>query len=220
MAHKKRTLSVIGVMISMLWVAACSPAVPTSAPTLNLNPLRTQVAGTVFAQVTRALALTPSITPLPSSTATIQPTLTPGLTASPMPSASLTLTSGTPQVGTVNLDQWVAQSIADDTVFSPGQTFTITWTLKNTGTATWTTGYLLRFYSGSAFGAPNEIAMSQAVPPGAQIDISIKMKAPTKPGTYLSTWVMSNQNRINFKQPVYVRILVALPLTPTPTPKS
>jgi hypothetical protein len=219
MAHKKRTLNVFGAVLSLLWLAACSPALPTSTATLDLNPLRTEVAGTVFAQVTKALALTPSVTPLSTLTATSLPTFTPVLTASPLPSAAVTLSTGTPTVIAVNLDQWVAQSVADDTTFAPGQTFTIIWTLKNTGTSTWTTAYLLRFYGGNAFGAAKEIAISRAVPPGDQIDISIPMKAPAQTGSYDSTWVMANQFRLNFKQPVYLRIKVALPGTPSPTPK-
>ena len=220
MAHKKRTLSVIGVLLSLLWLAACSPTVPTSTPTLDLNPFRTEVAATVLAQVTQALALTPSVTPLPSPTATNPPTSTPGLTASPSPSATVTLSTGTttPTAGTENQAQWVSQSIADDTIFAPGQTFTMTWTLKNSGTSTWTAGYMLRYYSGETFGAPKEIPIGREVLPGGEIDISIQMKAPAIPGSYRSDWVMSSENRGNFKEPVYLKIKVAAPATPTPTP--
>ena len=219
MAHKKRTLSVIGVSLSLLWLAACSPTVPTSTPTLDLNPFRTEVAATVLAQVTRDLALTPSVTPLSSPTAMNLPTSTPSLTVSPSPSATATLSSGTPKAGTENRAQWVAQSIADDTIFAPGETFTMTWRLKNTGTSTWTAGYLLRYYSGDTFGAPKEISMGREVLPGGEIDISIYMKAPANPGSFRSDWVMSSENRSNFKEPVYLKIKVAAPVTPTPTPK-
>jgi len=95
----------------------------------------------------------------------------------------------------------------------------MTWTLKNTGTSTWTAAYLFRFYSGNAFGAPNEIAIGREVLPGAPVDISIQMKAPANPGSYLSDWVMSSENRSNFKEAVFLRIKVAAPVTPTPTPK-
>jgi hypothetical protein len=219
MAHKKRTLSVIGVLLSLLWLAACSPTVPTSTPTLDLNPFRTEVAGTVLAQVTQALALTPSVTPLSSPTATNLPTSTPSPTASPAPSETVTLSSGTPKAGTENQAQWVAQSIADDTIFAPGEVFTMTWTLKNTGSSTWTAGYLFRYYSGNTFGAPKEISMGREVLPGGEIDITIDMKAPANPGSYRTDWVMSNENRANFKEPVYLKIKVAVPVTPTPTPK-
>lgn len=215
MAHKKRKLSVIGLLLCLLWLPACSPTVPTSIPTFDLNPFRTEVAATVLVQVTRELALTPSITPLSSPTATKQSTITPGLTASP----TVTLSSGTPNAGTENKAQWVSQSIVDDTIFAPGETFTMIWRLKNTGTSTWTARYLLRYYSGDTFGAPKEVAIGQEVPPGGEIEISVLMKAPANPGDYRSDWVMSSENRTNFKEPVFLRIKVAVPVTPTPTPK-
>ena len=219
MAHIKINLPLIGVLLSLLWTAGCSPAAPTSTPTLDLNPLRTEVAATVFAQVTRDLALTPTITPVPSATATSLPTATPGITASPEPSAAATLSSGTPQAATANRDQWVSQSIEDDTVFTHGQAFTMTWHVKNVGTSTWTAAYLLRFFSGNTFGAPKEIAIGQVVPPGGEIDLKVNMKAPAIPGSYLTDWVLSDQNRANFKDPVYLKIKVAVPGTATAAAK-
>jgi hypothetical protein len=139
------------------------------------------------------------------------------MTASPSPSATATLSSVTPKAGTENKAQWVSQSITDDTTFKPGETFTMTWRLKNTGTSTWTSEYLLRYYSGDTFSAPKEIAIGREVLPEEEIDISIQMKAPANPGSYSSVWVMSNENRSNFKEPVYIRIKVATPVTPTPT---
>jgi len=226
MARIKRNLSVIGVLLSLLWSVACSPAAPTSTPTLDLNPIRTEVAATVLAQVTQALALTPTITPLPSPTATDLPTATPSKTATSAPSATATLSSVTTTVssvtataGTENKAQWVSQTIADGTIFKPGDTFTMIWRLKNTGTSTWTAGYLLRYFSGDNFGAPKEIATGRDVLPGEEIDISLQMKAPVNPGSYSSVWVMANETRANFKEPVYLNIKVANP-TSTPTATS
>jgi hypothetical protein len=183
-----------------------------------LNPLRTEVAATVFAEVTQALALTPSVTPVPSLTPTIAHTSTPTRLASASPSLQATITSGTPVTGTINLAAWVSQSIPDGTIFDPGETFTMTWNLKNVGTSTWTVSYLLRFYSGDAFGAPTEILLGRAVLPGETVAISIPMKAPTRPGDYRSDWVMADEARANFKQPVFLKITVLAPPTSTPTP--
>jgi hypothetical protein len=107
--------------------------------------------------------------------------------------------------------------VADGTVFAPGEDFTITWSLKNVGTSTWTVLYVLRFYSGDAFGAPEEIFLGEEVAPGETFDISIPMEAPITPGEYRSDWVMANQFLSNFNEPVYIEITVAPPATPTPT---
>ena len=230
MAHKIKTQGIIGVFFIFFWLAACSSPPPASTPTLDLNPLRTEVAATVLVQVTRDLALTPSATLPPTLTPTNLPTSTPIQTASPTPGVTAALSSGTPTLSsrtpasstgtpavvTINLAQWVSQSIADDTIFAPSQTFTMTWTLKNVGTSTWKTSYLLRFYSGDNLSAPKEIPLGKEVLPGGTVDINIKMKAPAKPGSYLSDWVMSTDNRSNFKEPVYLRITVSGPVTPTP----
>ncbi len=234
MAHTQKTHGIIGAILSLFWLAACSSPTATSTPTLDMNPLRTEVAATVLAQVTQALAQTPTITPLPSPTATLRPTSTPLAAASvtpapsngtatpssatPAPSSATAAASGATPTAGDNRAQWISQTIADDTLFTPGETFTMTWRLKNVGITTWKTGYMLRFYSGETFGAPKEVLLSSEVPPGEMVDITLVMKAPTRPGTYGSVWVMSTEKRSNFKEPVYLQIKVATPATPTPTP--
>lgn len=218
MAGKLKTVALIGAFVSLLWLSACSSGTPTATPTIDLNPVRTEVAATVFAQVTADLARTPSATLVPSFTPTSPPTatLTQAATATLGPIA--TLPGGTPGVSTTDLAEWVSQSIADDTIFAPGETFTITWRLKNAGSSTWTIGYLLRFYSGDTFGAPTEILLSRVALPGETVDISVPMRAPNNPGNYRTDWVMSNASRSNFKEPVFLKIIVAAPLTPTQAP--
>jgi hypothetical protein len=218
MARKPKFVVLIGALLSLLWFSACGSETPTATPTIDFDPVRTEAAATVFAQVTQDLARTPSPTPIPSFTPTSPPTATPTFTATPGP--GLTLTAGTPGVSTVDLAEWVSQSIADDTVFAPGETFTITWRLRNVGTSTWTVGYLLRFYSGDAFGAPIEIPLGRVASPGETVDISVPMRAPNTPGNYRTDWVMSNESRSNFREPVFLKIIVALPLTPTVGPTS
>ena len=217
MVHTIKTTEVIGVFLSLLWLSACNSSAPTSTPTLDLNPFRTEVAATVLAQVSQDLSLTPSTTPIPSPTVTIPIPPTPTQEASASPSPKATLSSGTPETGTNNQAEWVSQSIADSTIFAPGETFTMTWRLKNVGASTWTVSYLLRFYSGDAFGAPKEILLGRVVLPDETVDISIPMKAPATPGDYRSDWVLSNESRSNFREPVFLKITVATPSTPNPT---
>jgi hypothetical protein len=218
MSNNLKSIGTIVMLVCMLGLAACGSSAPTSTPTLDLNPFRTEVAATVLAQVTQALAQTPSATAVPSSTTTTEPTSTPAPESSATPTVTATLATGTPGAGTVDRAQWVSQTVEDDTSFAPGETFTMTWSIKNVGTSTWTTNYVLRFFSGNAFGAPKEIPLGKEVPPGDTIDITVKMTAPTTPGNYRSDWVLSNESRSNFKEPVFLKIKVPAPPTPTSTP--
>ena len=226
MARKLKIVVLIGAFLSLLWLSACGSSTPTATPTIDMNPFRTEVASTVYAQVTQDLALTPSSTPIPSATHTSTPTATLTLPAGAVPAPPVgatpappvgTITPGTPGVPIIDLAQWVSQSIADDTIFAPSEAFTLTWRLKNTGTSTWTIGYAMRFYSGDTFGAPTEILLNRVALPGETVDISIPMRAPAIPGNYRSDWVMSNEARSNFREPVFLKIVVAPQLTATPT---
>lgn len=209
--------------LSMLLLSACSTATPESTPTVDINALRTEVAATVFAQVSEAVALTPTVTPIPSFTPTIAATNTPLVTST----TAVSITPGAlsaPITGTVtatlqlrNQAAWVSQTIADGVVFEPSETFTITWTLKNVGESTWTTGYRLRFFSGDAFGAASEYTLGQIVPPQGTINITIPMTAPAIPGNYRTDWVLSDERRANFNDPIFLKITVAAPPTPTRT---
>jgi hypothetical protein len=218
MVQTLKTIGAIGALLSLLFLAACGSPAPTSTPTPDLNPIRTEVAATVLAQVTRDLASTPSATPVPSLTPTNLPTSTSAQIASPTPGATATSTTVISGTAKVDQAQWVFQSVADGTNFAPGETFTMTWRLKNVGTSTWTPAYMLRFFSGDTYGASKEIRIAREVLPGETVDITIKMKAPTTLGGFRSDWVMSSENRRNFNAPVYLKINVAKPVTPTPSP--
>ncbi len=217
-----KTIGIFAALLSLLGLVGCSSATPTSVPTIDTNALRTEVAATIFAQVTQDLARTPSVTPSPFPTATFAPTSTPNqamtATSTEVAGGTATPPSSTLEASTENKAEWVSQSIPDKSVFAPGETFSMTWRLKNTGTSTWAANYILRFYSGDPLGSPKEVLLNREVPPGATVDITLQMKAPTKPGTYTSVWVMSTTDRSNFKEPVYLQIVVAIPATPTPTP--
>jgi hypothetical protein len=207
----------IGAFLSLICLAACGSSPPTATATIDLNPFRTEVAATVLAQVAQTLASRPFATLIPSPTATLTPAITTTQPASPSPVTTGTPPTGTPEVASTNLAQWISQSITDNSILAPGETFTITWRLKNAGSSTWTATYLLRFYSGNPFGAPNEVPLGREVLPGETVDISLKMQAPVTPGDYRTDWVLSNEKRSNFKQPVFLKITVAKPSTSVPT---
>lgn len=204
-----KLLGKLALWAGLLGLAACSAPTPTPAPTQDLNLLRTEVAATVLAQVPELCALTPTITPTPTDTPT--PTETPTPTAT---GATATATQGTPAASGGNRAKWVSQSVEDGTRFNPGQSFEMTWRLQNTGVTTWNANYRLRHWAGERFGAPAEVLIGRDVAPGETIDIAIQMKAPANAGEYRSDWVMANELRGNFNEPVYLKILVVGAGTP------
>lgn len=220
MTHKMKSTLVIMALLGLTLLAACSSATPTVAPTADLAAVRTEAAATVLARVTQELALTPTETAVPSATAIPEATNTPEPTQAPTTAATASGTAAVTETAaavTDNKAKYVSQSIPDGTVFQPGETFTMTWRIQNVGTTTWKPTYMLRFYSGNNFGAPNEIPIDKEVPPGQTLDITVDMKAPTIPGEYRSDWVMATEVRGNFKEPVFLIITVPAPATATPT---
>jgi hypothetical protein len=107
----------------------------------------------------------------------------PGTTFAPHPVAA----SG------CNAAQFVAdETIPDGTNVAPGTTFLKTWRLKNVGSCTWTTSYSAVFVSGSQMGAPATVYLPTSVAPGATVDISVNLTAPSSPGHYRGNWKLRN----------------------------
>jgi hypothetical protein len=95
-------------------------------------------------------------------------------------------------------------TVPDGTTFAPGQSFTKTWRLRNSGTCAWTDGYELVFVRGT-----NMAAGSAAVPettPGATADVQMQMTTPTSPGTHIGFYRMRTPNGTLFGDTVWVSI--------------
>jgi len=89
-------------------------------------------------------------------------------------------------------------TVPDGTRFDPGTAFKKTWRLKNVGTCTWTTSYSLVFDSGTQMGAPASIAFPASVAPGATVDLTVDMTAPTTAGRYIGYWKFKNASGVLF----------------------
>lgn len=81
-------------------------------------------------------------------------------------------------------------TVPDGSSFAPGDTFTKTWRLRNTGSCTWTaSSYKLVLTSGNAFGVATSHALTKDVLPGSYVDLTITgMAAPSTAGKYRSSW--------------------------------
>ena len=88
-------------------------------------------------------------------------------------------------------------SILDGSAMAPGTTFTKTWRLKNTGSCTWDSGYLVSYISGTTMTQQPGywiVHQGQTVPPGQTVDISVGMTAPVASGNYGSYWGLKKEN--------------------------
>jgi hypothetical protein len=85
-------------------------------------------------------------------------------------------------------------TIPDNTVLNPGEAFTKTWRLRNTGTCTWNSGYSIVFEEGDALGGPPSAPLTNStVPPDGTVDVSVNLQAPQDPGSYQGFWMLRNQ---------------------------
>ena len=91
-------------------------------------------------------------------------------------------------------------TVPDGSSFAPGDTFTKTWRLRNTGSCTWTAAnYRLVLTGGNAFGVATSQALTKDVPPWSYVDLTITgMTAPATPGKYFSYWKLENSSGQQF----------------------
>ena len=166
----------------------------------------TAAAQTVSAQLTQISAASPT---LPPTNTPVPPPATNTPTPPPPPPPTVT-------PGCSDSEQFVSDvTIPDNTHMTPGQNFTKTWRLKNSGTCTWTTAYDAVFVDGNAMGGPASVPMAASVPSNSTVDISVSLSAPSSNGTFRATYRMRNDADVLFGT-FYVQIVVG----PTPEPTS
>lgn len=199
----KKNVSTI-VILGALLLTACGGGEPEPTPTLSVEQIQTQVVETFSAALTQTALAAPSETPIP--TVTPAPTLPPLPTSTggiPFSGATVAPTTSCYRLAFVS-----DVSIPDNTPMTPGQTFTKTWKVKNTGSCAWDAGFKFSFTGGDAMNGAT-YTLPSAVPANAEIDIFIAMTAPTnKTGAIRSNWRMSTASGQFFGDEVYVVVVV------------
>ncbi len=99
-------------------------------------------------------------------------------------------------------------TVADDTAIPPGEHFTKTWLVQNTGSSDWSDNYALAFVKGDQLEAADCAALGKTVRPGESVDVAVAMRAPTTPGRYEGWWRLVDDAGRAFGTSVYVRIIV------------
>lgn len=197
-----RTVMIV-IFLGSLLISACGASDAELTPTVSVPLVQTQAVQTFASGLTQ--------------TALANPTATPTATKSPTPFATLAL--GTPLGTSSTLAGGAATTcnglvyvrdvtIPDNTPMIPGQSFTKTWEVSNTGTCAWDAGFKLAAIGGDAMGGQT-LTLAQAVAVGGSTQLSIPMTAPTnKTGMIQGTWRMSNTQGVYFGDGLTVVIVI------------
>jgi ABC-type amino acid transport substrate-binding protein/heat shock protein HslJ len=129
--------------------------------------------------------------------------------------------------GCLDGSKWVEDLSYDDNyhknppVLNPGQPFTKGWRIRNSGTCTWKSGYMMAYSYGNVPAAQmggQPISVTKDVNPGDTFDFQVNLIAPVVPGNYQGYWNLRNAKNTKFGGTVWVDISVPGNITPTPMP--
>jgi len=213
----KKTQLIFSIFIfSALLLGACNLPSRQSPEDANATTVA-ETANAVFTKAAETAAVT-----VPSATTEAEPEATKTPTNTPPPTTAAATATNTPIP--CNRASFVEDvNYPDDTEVAAGSTFTKTWRLKNNGSCSWTSGYVLLFDSGDQMGAPaTSTFTSGTVSPGSTVDISVDLTAPSSPGTYQGRFKLRSSDNIVFgingdaQGSFWVKVVVPDP-TPTPT---
>lgn len=183
-----RILSPIALLLTLA-LSACGASTPEPTPTFTTGQIQTAAVSTFAADLTQTAFYQPTatFTPSPEATNTLSATFS-------VPTQSTA--AATVPVGVVtscnNLVYISDVTVPDNTVMNPGQSFTKTWRVQNTGSCAWGAGYKFSLIAGDAMGA-QALTITQTVAPGATYELSVPMTAPSAGSSTISaTWRMSD----------------------------
>ena len=174
-------------------------------PTATTPPTEAPPTATLPPAWTATLAR-PSATTAPQITSTANPSPTATKPPSSGGGGGAAPTAKPPQPYDCKL---VAQSPADGKLMKPAEPFDGRFTVKNTGTSTWTTDEFQVFHkSGEDFDASADgFFIDEEVEPGDSYTVVMDMIAPFPPGVYVGWWHMRSDNN-NYFCSFYVAIKV------------
>jgi hypothetical protein len=201
-----RSIVLLGLSLILM---ACSSGEGETSPTPPPESVLTAAAQTADARLTELAKPDDSSTPSPLPTTNISPnTPTPTFSGTNLPitSSPEVTTSGVPTGGLDQAEYWADITVSDGTDFTPGEKFTKTWRLRNSGTSTWTPDYGLAFFNGAQMSGSTIVPLTSTVSPGATVDVSVDLIAPQSAGTYRGYWKMRNGLGEDFDYAVFVEI--------------
>jgi hypothetical protein len=210
----KKLLYVLTLILGIA-LFGCNLSNTISQGTQSPYDVFTQAAQTVAAELTRV-----SLIASPTSNIPIEPTST----FTPMPTITTVFTPSKTPIP-CNLATWdpatIDVSVPDYTPMAPNQVFSKTWRIRNVGTCSWNSSYLLIFDHGDGMGVTagyTQQLTSGVVNPGQEVDLTVNLKAPAATGTYTSAWRLRDPGGVPFGiTPAGGTFVVIIKVSPTIT---
>lgn len=197
---------ILCVLITAAYACNLPQSEAVSTEDLALVVAQTQTAIAIQDYLTATFAPQQDIPILPSATLTsspettaIAPTNTPTITTTP---------TATIQPDCSDKATFISETVPDESVFSPGTPFEKSWTLKNSGTCTWTPDYSLVLVQGEAMSGFSPLSFGQTTPPGGTIILKLPLVAPSDPGDHSGFWKLRNTRSQEFGN-LWVKIIVS-----------
>jgi hypothetical protein len=167
------------------------------------RPIRAQV-GTIFAAAIFLAAGCGVQAPAPEA----QPANWQTPAEDALPSGLVDTAAVTPAGGCTNAARFVDDlTFPDGTRVAPGALIDKRWSVQNTGTCDWGSGYRLVQVSGQGLSGPPEIALYPARSGTAAV-WQVELQAPTAPGEYDSRWQARAPDGVLFGDVVFAVVVV------------
>jgi hypothetical protein len=195
-------------IIGSLLLSACGATAATEIPTMTVNPdvIRTEAVATFVSDLTATAFAAPTNTPSPSATPLV--TLSAATSTAGIGFGSTAPAGGVASTASCYGLSFVRDvTIPDDTPVTPGQTFTKTWEVRNSGSCAWDSGFKFTFTGGEQMGGTT-YTLPSSVAAGALTQISVPMTAPNKTGKLRGNWRMSTASGQFFGDEVYVQVAI------------
>ncbi|MBV6395391.1 MAG: hypothetical protein HFACDABA_00967 [Anaerolineales bacterium] len=167
----------IGVFVTLIFaLAACGGGnAPTTSPASGSTVTAAPSGNTPAAGNSNGTGET-------SNSVTPDSNVTPNSSVTPDPGESNSNSTDSPVECTLDTASFIADvTVADNTLFQPGQRFTKTWLVKNSGNCPWSELYSLVFVKGDPLDAPDHLPLPETQP-GTDVEISVDLRAPSEEG--------------------------------------
>lgn len=189
-----------------VFLFSCADTRADQTPGADADAVRTEAVATFASSLTESLPA--PLTPFPTQTASPAATET-ALSTTPEPSPT-----SNPCFNLLYIED---VTIQDGTRMRPGEKFTKTWLVQNTGGCAWRPGFTFRHVGGDSMRG-SAVTLTEAIPTGAKRQISVELVVPGGiNGVIESAWQMADENGIFFGDTLFVKIVTGDATTPAVT---